>query len=187
MDRPGLVGLATGGTAVGVLLVVSVAGAARGCSTSGHVGDLDRRVARIEGALGIGDAGPAIPSVDTPGDVVTDGGAPQASDDVSPACAVAKIAAYHAWQDALTKARSLASPAQAACADLWSDRKKQNCYYAASAGVRAMQAARDTVVSGGPAARDAVKTVKDDPRNDGIVRARAASDRASAACGDEVE
>ncbi len=186
MDKPGLMWMAAGGSAVGVLLVVSIAGAARGCSTSGQVGDLDRRVGRIESALGIGDAGPAIVSADTPGEG-TDGGAAQASDDVSPACAVAKIAAYHAWQDTLAKAKSLAAPAQAACADLWSDKKKQNCYYLASAGVRTTQAARDTVVNGGPAARDAVKAVKDDARNDVIVRARAASDRAFAACGDDVE
>ena len=72
-------------------------------------------------------------------------------------------------------------------ADLWSDKKKQICYYVASSGVRTTQAARDTVVNGGPAARDAVKAVKDDTKNDVIFRARAASDRAFSACGDDVE
>ena len=185
MDRPRLVWMAAGGSVAGVLLVVSIGGAARGCRASGHADDLDRRVARIEGALGMGDAGSGVASADAPGEG-TDGGA-TGSDDVSPACAVAKIAAYHAWQDALTKAKSLAAPAQGACADLWSDRKKQNCYYVASAGVRTTQAARDAVVNGGAAARDAVKAVKDDPRNSVIARARAASDRAFSVCGDDAE
>ena len=186
MEGPWLTWMAAGGSAAGVLLVVSIAAAARGCRTSGQVGDLDRRVARIESALGIADGGAAVASADAPVEG-TDGGAAQGSDDVSPACAVAKIAAYHAWQDALTKAKSLAAPAQASCADLWSDKKKQICYYVASAGVRTTQAARDTVVNGGPAARDAVKAVKDDTKNDVIFRARAASDRAFSACGDDVE
>ena len=178
--------MAAGGAGAGVLLVVAIVGAVRGCRTTGQVGDLDRRVARIESSLGIGDGGAAVASADTPGEG-TDGGAAQASDDVTPACAVAKIGAYHAWQDALTKAKALAAPAQAACADLWSDKKKHICYYVASGGVRTTLAARDTVINGGPAARDAVRSVKDDPKNDVIVRARAASDRAFSSCGDDVE
>jgi hypothetical protein len=127
----------------------------------------------------------SVPSADSP--PPTDAGVAAQLDDVSPECAIAKIAAYHAWQDALTRAKSLAAPAQAACADLWSDKRKQSCYYMASAEIRTSQAARDTVVNGGPAARDAVKTVKDDAKNEAIARARTASDRAFGACGDDVE
>ncbi len=177
--------MAGAGAALGVLLMIAIGGAVRGCHTSSRVGELDRRVGRIEGALGLGDAG-ATASADTPA-AGADGGAAPAPDDVSPECAVARVAAYHAWQDALTKAKALAGSAQAACADLWGDKKKQACYYVASAGVRTTQAARDAIINGGPAARDAVKNVKDDPKNDAIARARAASDRAFTACGDEAD
>src|SRR5579863_5934136 len=100
---PRIVWMAGGGAVIGIVLVASVGSAARGCRTSGQVGELDQRVARIEGALGMGDAG-AIPSADLP--AAGDGGA-GASADVTPECAVAKVAAYHAWQDALTKAKAL--------------------------------------------------------------------------------
>jgi hypothetical protein len=179
--------MAAGGAVLGVLLVVTFGSAARGCRTGGRVVDLEQRVGRIENALGIGDAG-AVPSADTP--PAADGGVAAAAaatgEDTPPECAVARIAAYHAWQDALAKAKSLAGPAQAACADLWSDKKKQACYYVASAEIRTTQAARDSVITGGPAAHDAVKNVKDDPKNDVIARARASSDKAFTACGDDI-
>ena len=59
---------------------------------------------------------------------------------------------------------------------MWSDKKKQACYYGASAGPRTAQAARDTVMKGGAAAREAVKNVKDDPKNEAVLRARTASE-----------
>lgn len=175
---------AAGGVVLGLLLVVSIGGAARGCRANARVGALEQRVGRVETALGIGDAGPTVASADTPSADVDAGMAASAEHD-SPECAVAKVAAYHAWQDALTKAKALAAPAQAACADSWSEKKRQVCYWVASAGVRTAQAARDSVITGGPAARDAVKNVKDDPKNDVLARARAASDKAFQVCGDD--
>jgi hypothetical protein len=166
------------GAAAGTLLVGSIGSMARGCRSGERLQDLDQRMTRIEGALGLGD-GEAPPSADLP----SAGAAP--SEEVNAACAVAKVAAYQAWQEALTKAKALAAPAQASCADAWGDRKRQACYYAASAGVRATQAARDTVIPGDGAAREAAKNVKDDPRNDAIARARAASDKAFADCHEE--
>jgi len=152
---------------------------ARGCRTGRSLEDLDQRMARVEGALGLGD-GEAPPSADTPA-----AGAAPATEETNAACAVAKVAAYQAWQEALTKAKALAAPAQASCADAWGDRKRQACYYAASSGVRTTQAARDTVIPGDGAAHEAVRSVKDDPRNDALPRARAASDRAFADCHEE--
>ena len=136
-------------------------------------------MSRVEGALGLGD-GEAPPSADLP-----PVGAAAPAEETNAACAVAKVAAYQAWQDALTRAKALAAPAQASCADAWGDRKRQACYYAASAGVRTTQAARDAVIPGDGAAREAVKNVKDDARNEAIARARAASDRAFADCHEE--
>jgi hypothetical protein len=178
--------MAASGAVLGVLLVATFGGVARSCRTSGRVGDLEQRVGRIENALGIGDAGAFVPSADTPA-AATDGGVAATApvEETTPECAVAKVAAYHAWQDALAKAKTLAGPAQAACAELWSDKKKQGCYYVASAEIRSTQAARDNVITGGPAARDAVKNVKDDAKNEGIARAHAASDKAFTACGDD--
>jgi hypothetical protein len=69
---------------------------------------------------------------------------------------------------------------------MW-ERKKQACYYAAFAGLRATQGARDAVIKGGVAAREAVKNVKDDPKNEAIAHAREASAAAWAACDDENE
>jgi len=174
---------AAGGVVLGLLLVVSIGGAARGCRASARVGALEKRVGRVETALGLGDAG-AVASADAPSADVDAGMAASAEHD-SPECAVAKVAAYHAWQDALTKAKALAAPAQAACADSWSEKKRQVCYWVAAAGVRTAQAARDSVITGGPAARDAVKNVKDDPKNDALARARAASEKAFQVCGDD--
>ncbi len=104
--------------------------------------------------------------------------------DASAECAIAKIVAYQAWQDALTRAKALAAPAQAACAGKWGDEKKQICYHAAAATIRATQAARDSIIGGGSAAHDAVKGVKEDGKNEAIGPARTASERAFAACGE---
>jgi hypothetical protein len=137
-------------------------------------------VAHIESLLGLDDAGagPAIaPSSETAAAV--------SADDRSGPCAIAKVAGYEAWQEALAKARANASGAEAACASIWNERRKQACFYVAMAGVRAIQAARDSVVAGGASARDALRNVKDDPKNDAIVHARAASQAAFAACDDD--
>jgi hypothetical protein len=176
--------MAAGGAVLGVLLAVTIGATARGCRTSGQLVELEQRVGHMEAVLGMGDAG--VPSADTPvAGSDTDAGVAAAQEDTPPECAVAKVAAYHAWQDALAKAKTLAGSAQAACADMWSEKKRQACYYVASGEIRATQAARDSVITGGPAARDAVKAVKDDPKNDVIARARAASDRAFTVCGDD--
>ncbi len=144
---------------------------------------LDQRVARIEDLLGMTDAGAAMPQAPT----AADGGAVVAIDDRAGPCAVAKVAGYQAWQDAFAKAKLNAGPAEAACADIRSDKKKQTCFYFATSETRATQAARDAAIAGGQAARDAVKAVKDDPKNALIPRARAASDAAFLACGDAPE
>jgi hypothetical protein len=117
--------------------------------------------------------------------VTADGAAiPSADDTTSAPCALAKIAAYQAWQEALTKAKTLAAPAEANCAGMWSDQRKQACYHAAMAPVRAAQGARDSVIAGGAPAREAVKGVKDDAKNEAVARARASSEAAFAACGE---
>jgi hypothetical protein len=185
MQRIRLTWILVAGATLGVLFALSIGGAVRGCHANRQVGDLDQRVGRLELALGMSDSG-AAPSAE-PAAPTVDGGEGQTSDTPTPECAVAKIVAYHAWQDAMTKAKALAAPGQAACADIWSDKKKQVCYYAASQAVRTTQAARDAVINGGPAAREAVKNVKDDPKNEGIARARAASDKAFSACGDDLD
>jgi serine/threonine-protein kinase len=157
---------------------------ARGCRGSDAPDGMEGRVARIEDILGLADAGPA-PAAIASAAVNADGAAiPSADDTPSAPCAVAKIAAYQAWQEALTKAKTLAAPAEANCAGMWSDQRKQACYHAAMAPVRAAQAARDSVIAGGVPARDAVKGVKDDPKNEAVARARASSESAFAACGE---
>jgi hypothetical protein len=142
-------------------------------------------VARIENVLGIADAGPAASG--TAASSPLGAGVVSADDDRSGSggCALAKIASYQAWQEAFAKAKTNAGPAEAACADIWSDSKKQACYRAATAQVRATQGARDAVIAGGGHAREAVGGVKDDPKNEAIARARAASQLAFTACGDE--
>jgi hypothetical protein len=107
------------------------------------------------------------------------------ADDRSAPCALAKVSSYQAWQEALVKAKANAGGAEAACSPIWSDSRKQACYYAAMSGIRTTQAARDTVIAGGAPARDAVKNVKDDPKNDAIARARTASETTFAACEDD--
>ncbi|HEX4446674.1 MAG TPA: hypothetical protein VH044_08060 [Polyangiaceae bacterium] len=161
------------------MLGVLVAGLAiRGCR-EGRRPDLEQRVARIEDLLGLVDAGPFAP----PGDAAP--APPVSADDRAGSCAVARVAAYRAWQEAIARAKVSAGPAQAACADEWSDKRKQACFYAATATVRTAQAARDALMAGGAGARDAVKGVKDDPKNEALARARAAADAVFAGCDDD--
>ena len=151
-------------------------------STRGEApgGSIEQRVARIEGLLGLADAGTiAMGATSTPTGA---GAAVSADDDRAGACALAKIAGYQAWQDALARAKISAAPAEAACTEFWSDTKKQACYRTTMAEIRATQAARDAAIAGGAPAREAVKNVKDNPKNEAIARARAASQAAFAAC-----
>jgi serine/threonine-protein kinase len=166
--------------ALGGSLVVGLV--ARGCRA--RQPNLEERVARIEDMLGLADAGAAPPpSVAT---ASADGAVLAVSaDEHSAPCAIAKIAGYQAWQDALSKAKLNARPAEAACADIWNEKRKQGCFYAAMAETRTTQAARDAIIAGGAAARDAVKAVKDDPKNDAIAAARTASEVAFSTCGDD--
>jgi serine/threonine-protein kinase len=174
--------LAAIGGACAVAGAVVAGLAVRACRGGGDTVAIEQRVDRIEELLGIGDAGPsAAGTAPAPADAA----APVSLDDRSASCAVAKIAAYRAWQDALARAKVNAAPAEAACADLWSDTKKQACYRSAMAQIRATQAARDAVIAGGAAAVDAVKAARDDPRNEAIARARAASLATFATCADE--
>ncbi len=117
--------------------------------------------------------------------MAADAQAPVSVDDRSAACALAKVAAYREWQEAVAKAKTNAAPAEAGCAALWSDTKKQACYRAAMAQIRATQAARDAVIAGGTAAVEAVQGTRDDAKNEAIARGRAASQAAFAACADE--
>jgi hypothetical protein len=173
---PRLFALAIGGAAVGALLIFIVVGAAKGCGGA-RMEALEMRVAKLEGkgaptTTTSSDGGTIeLPATSPPGDHA--------------ACAVAKVAAYDAWQEAAATAKKTAGTAEAQCADIWSEKKKQGCYYAASSSVRATQAARDAVMKGGTVARDAVKAVKDYPKNDAITKARAASEAAFAACQSE--
>jgi serine/threonine-protein kinase len=153
----------------------------RGCRASDAGGDMEHRVARIEGLLGIGEAGAAPTAASLP---PWDGGAAVASadDDRVASCALAKVAGYQAWQEALARAKVLAGPAEAACASYWTDARKQACYRVAMTEIRTTQAARDAIITGGIPAREAVKNVKDNAKNEAIAPARAASDTAFAAC-----
>jgi hypothetical protein len=171
--------VAGSGAVLGVLLVGL---AVRGCRASRNQ-DLEPRVARIEDLLGLVDAAPLGASPGPLGDAAPL--PPVSADDRAAPCALARVAAYRAWQEAIAKAKTNAGPAQAACADEWSDRKKQACYYAAMATIRTSQAARDALMMGGSAAREAVNGVKDDPKNDALARAHAASDAVFQACDDD--
>jgi hypothetical protein len=179
--EPRLTWIAIACAAGGALLMVTLGGAVRGCRAAGRLDQLEQRVTHVESALGMSDAGLLV-SVDTP--PVDIDAAAVASADSPPECAVAKVAAYQAWQEAFARAKVLAAPAQAACAGRWGDEKKQACYHVATAGFRSAQAARDSVIAGGAAAHDAVKSVKDDAKNEAIASARAASEHAFAACGE---
>jgi serine/threonine-protein kinase len=178
--------LAIGGACAvsGALLAGLIARGCRGHDGSG--GNVEQRLAHVESVLGIVDSGPAAAGTAASAPVAA--GSVVSADDDRPAsgpCAQAKVASYQGWQEALTKAKTNAGPAEAACADIWSDQKKQACYRAATAQVRATQAARDAVIAGGGHAREAVSGVKDDPKNEAIARARTASQAAFAACGDD--
>ena len=174
-----LAAIAGAGAVLGALVVGL---AVRGCRGGSDTGAIEQRIDRIEELLGIGDAGPSAAgnapvSADTP--------APVSLDDRSASCALAKVAAYRVWQEAVGKAKANAAPAEAACADLWSDTKKQACYRAAMAQIRATQGARDAVIAGGAAAVETVKGVREDAKNEAIARARVASQAAFTACADE--
>jgi len=167
------------GGACAVLGALVVGVTVRACRGGGDANALEQRVTRIEDLLGMTDAGSAAIGTALPS---SDAQAPVSLDDHSAACALAKVAAYRVWAEAVAKAKTSAAPAEAACADIWSDTKKQACYRSAMAPIRAAQAARDAVIEGGPAAHDAVRGVKDDARNEAVARARAASQAAFAAC-----
>jgi hypothetical protein len=185
--------IAVGGLVMGLLLV----SAARGCAGKSRIDELETRVATLERVVGV-DAGsstsspPAASSANAPianadSKPATPPVAATADDPKTKACAVAKLAAYQAWQGAVDKAKALSAPAQAKCASFWTDAKKQACYGAASQSTRSAESARDASVKGGAAARDAMKKVKDDPKNDAIGRARTASSAAFDACQDDNE
>jgi serine/threonine-protein kinase len=166
----------------GVFLAALIA---RGCSGRDTAGtNMEKRLSRVEGMLGVADAGAAAATSNTSPSADA-GFVASADDERSGPCALAKIAGYQAWQEALTKAKAIAGPAEAACADIWSDAKKRACYGAATAPVRAAQAARDAIIAGGGHAHEAVNAVKDDPKNEAIARARSASLAAFAACDDD--
>lgn len=183
-----------GGCLIFSLVVVS---AARGCSGHSRIDALEARVANLEKATGVVTDGGAMAigeSSDSPG--ASSGAATgtklapaaaSADDPKKAKCALAKVTAYQAWQEAVDKAKANAAPAEAKCADFWTESKKQACYGAAMQGVHPAQVARDSVMKGGATARDAVKKVKDDPKNDAVARARAASEAAFDTCQDENE
>jgi eukaryotic-like serine/threonine-protein kinase len=152
---------------LGAVAVVAAASAilggsmVRACTGSDAV---ERRLVRLEERLGLPSSVPAAAAT-------------------SPAAA-GSIASADEPPLSCPEAKTIAQPAQAACAGMWSDSRKQACYYSALAQVRATQAARDSVIGGGSAARDAVTAVKDDPKNEAIGRARTASLAAFEACGE---
>lgn len=180
-----------GGCLLFSLIVVS---AARGCAGKSRIDALEARVANLERATGVDagalavEEGGRVSSVGATGAGSSLAPAAASADDPKKAkCALAKVTAYQAWQDAVEKAKANAAPAEAKCADFWTESKKQACYGAATQGLHALQVARDSVMKGGAGARDAVKKVKDDPKNDAVTRARSASDAAFDACQDENE
>jgi hypothetical protein len=175
---PRLLAVAAGCGVIGSLFV-GVLG--RGCSPGPTSEALDQRVARIEDLLGLGDGGAAAPAA--PPTASSASAAPL--EDRSAPCALAKVAGYQAWQEALAKAKVNANAAEAACGEIRNDRRKQGCYYTAMSPIRTTQAARDAVIVGGALARETLKNVKDDAKNDAIARARSASDAVFEACGDD--
>jgi eukaryotic-like serine/threonine-protein kinase len=160
------------------LLVAALGRACQGGDRSG----LEPRVARIEDLLGLAEAG--LTAIDR-APVASNGGSPSSADDREGPCAKAKIAAYRAWQEAVVKSKLGQRPAEAACAGISNEKKKQSCFFAAETETRTLQAARDAIIAGGATAREAVKGAKDIGRSDAIAAARTASDLAFAACGDE--
>jgi serine/threonine protein kinase len=170
--RAKMLAIATG---CGVLGALAVGLAVRGCRGGDRVAGLDQRVARIEALLGLEDAGAAPVNVAS-ADVAS------TAEDRSGPCALAKVAGFQAWQEALAKAKVNATGAEVACASIWNEKRKQACYYVAMSGIRAIQAARDAVITGGDTAREAIRSVKDDPKNDALVHARAAGQTALSVC-----
>jgi hypothetical protein len=165
--------------------------AVRSCIHVDPVTRLEPRLARIEDLLGLADAAPpaaaapgAASAAAAPSSAAADASAPE---EVSPSCALARVTSYRVWQEAFAHAKTIAGPAEAACAGIWNERKKQACYKAATAQAKAILVARDATIEGGGPARDAVKAVKDDPKNDAIARARSASESAFTTCGDAPE
>ena len=175
---PRLLGIAGACGVVGALLSGI---AVRGCSRSAANEALEHRVAHIEDLLGIDEAGALAPASAPPSASL----ATVSADDRSAACALAKVAGYQAWQEALARAKANAAAGEAACGEIRNDKRKQGCYYAAMSGIRTVQAARDSVIAGGAVAREAQKSLKDDPKNDALAHARSASDAVFAACGDD--
>ncbi|MGH7284335.1 MAG: hypothetical protein ACRELY_22640, partial [Polyangiaceae bacterium] len=173
------------------LVVVS---AARGCAGRSRIDALELRVANLEKATGVNVDGGTM-AIEEGSDSLSSAGAAvklppaaaSADDPKKTKCAVAKVTAYQAWQDAVAKGKANAAPAEAKCASFWTDAKKQACYGAALQNVHPAQVARDAVMKGGASARDAVSKVKDDPKNEAIATARAASEAAFDACQDENE
>ena len=139
-------------------------------------------MARIEDLHGLAEAG-LIANDSAP--VASNGGSTSSADDRDGPCAKAKIGAYRAWQEAVVRSKLGQRPAEAACAGISNEKKKQSCFFAAETETRTLQAARDAIIAGGATAREAVKGVKDSGRDDAIAAARTASDLAFAACGDE--
>jgi hypothetical protein len=178
---PRFLAIAGGCGILGALLVGLVV---RGCRGNDRVGRLELRLAHVEDLLGIDEAGSAPAGASSLRAAESGDAAPPADDRAAP-CALAKVASYQLWQEALVKAKANATGAEAACSSIWSENRRQACYYAAMSGIRATQAARDAVIAGGAAARDAVKSVKDDSKNETITRARSSSEAAFAACEDD--
>jgi serine/threonine-protein kinase len=175
---PRPVAVALGVVVLGGLLVGLLARVGR----TGDGADLEQRVSRIEDLLGLADAGVAAATRSAPG---PEGSSTTSVGDRVGPCAIAKVAGYEAWQEAVARAKLNERPVEAACGEIWSEKKKQACYFAATAEARTLQAARDAVMAGGASAREMVKAVKTDPKNDAIEPAQRASEAALAACGEE--
>jgi hypothetical protein len=101
--------------ACGVAGALLVGIAARGCSRSARSEALERRVAHIEDLLRIDEGGATSPVDGSPAASVA---AVFVADRSAP-CALAKVAGYQAWQEALAKAKVNASAAEAACGEIW--------------------------------------------------------------------
>jgi serine/threonine protein kinase len=179
--RSRLLAIAAGCGILGALLVGL---AVRGCRGNDRIGRLELRLAHVEDVLGIDEAAWTPAAAASLRATESRDAAPSADDRAAP-CALAKVASYQLWQEALVRAKASAAGAEAACSSIWSESRRQACYYAAMSGIRATQAARDAVIAGGAAAHDAVKNVKDDSKNEAIARARSASEAAFAACEDD--
>jgi hypothetical protein len=183
--------IGAGGVAVGVLLTLS----ARGCGGDRRVDDLTARVALLEKTVGVSVDGGVVASAIATGspNTANDASAPieigsgEPAAATNDACASARATAFSAWQDAVGKAKQLAGPAEMQCKNILTSQHKRTCMATATVDVRLAQAARDTTMKGGAAAKNAVKNVRDDGRNSAIATAKAASQAAFAACPDDSE